>query len=143
MMMKTKESINILLIDDDKDDQFFFIRALKDFDSTIVCQVANDGLKGLIFLENNPNPDIIFLDLNMPKMNGFDFLEKIKKDEKMKNIPVVIFTTSNHYKDIKKAGELKAVAFLTKPNNINNLSAKLSQVLNLDYTLINDIKIID
>jgi len=143
MAVKTTELKRILLIDDDKDDQFFFIEALKDIRSEITCNVADDGLKGLFFLKNNQKPDVIFLDLNMPQMNGFDFLVTIKQDENLKNIPVIIFTTSNHHMDIQKAGALKAVAFLTKPNNLNNLSEKLLKVLSLDYTLIGDIYIID
>ncbi|MBC7381407.1 MAG: response regulator [Bacteroidia bacterium] len=140
--MAQKKSLRILLIDDDKDDQFFFVRTIEDIQSSIVCELADNGLKGLSALLKNPNPDIIFLDLNMPQMNGFDFLEIIKKDENFKHIPVIIFTTSSHLQDIEKAKELKAVAFLTKPNNLNNLSQLLTKALHLDFSMYTEINII-
>lgn len=134
---------HILLVDDDKDDQFFFMEALKELGLQVTCNIADDGVKGLNLLKNISNPDLIFLDLNMPQMNGFDFLETIKKDEKLKSIPVVIFSTSKHYKDIKKANELKAIAYLTKPNNLNSLSEKLSKTFLLDFNVVKDIVVIE
>jgi CheY-like chemotaxis protein len=122
----------ILLVDDDKDDQFFFIEALKELNDTIVCKTEDNGVKGLAALQLPDHPDMIFLDLNMPQMNGFDLLSKIKKDEVLAKIPVVIFSTSNHQHDIDKAKELGSVAFLTKPNDMNTLSEKLAKAISID-----------
>ena len=134
--------LKILLIDDDKDDQFFFERTVKSFPQSIVCDVAGDGFGGLDYLLKNALPDIIFLDLNMPLMNGFDFLKVIKSDDNLKHIPIIIFTTSNHQTDIAHAEQLKAFGFLTKPNNLNNLSRLLLKALHLDFTINAGINII-
>ncbi|MGZ3885749.1 MAG: response regulator [Bacteroidia bacterium] len=126
--------LKILLIDDDKDDQFFFFKAIKEIDPAIICEAADDGRKGLNRLESGFTPDIIFLDLNMPQMNGFDFLRAVKQSGELKQIPVVIFSTSNNPQDIKKAEDLGAAAFLTKPNNMAKLAEELSGALYTDFS---------
>lgn len=139
-MLKT---LNILLVDDDEDDQFFFKEALKKLDHSGAFYVAGDGIKALHLLRNGTHPDIVFLDLNMPQMNGFDFLTTIRGDEKYKKLPVVIYTTSRHKQDIDRAEELSAIGFLTKPSNLNNLSLSLEKALQLYFSDNNRLKIID
>ncbi len=128
---------NILLIDDDKDDQFFFIEDLGKDKNNIICHVADDSLNGLQFIKEKPHPKIIFLDLNMPQMNGFDFLEVVKNEKNVKHIPVVIYTSSNHHTDIKKAEEFKALGILTKPNKLTNISERLDKALGLQFFFYN------
>lgn len=127
-------SLKILLIDDDKDDQFFFMEAIKETGKIYLCETADDAYKGLQSLEKGYKPDLIFLDLNMPQMNGFDLLEKLKQMEIYRNIPVAIFSTSNNPKDIRRAEELGAVAFLTKPNDLGTLSEKLLRIIQHDFS---------
>lgn len=106
----------ILLIDDDKDDQLFFVDVLEEIDPSITCFVADDGHKGIGHLERqSPPPDVIFLDLNMPGLNGLECLHAVKLIEQHKNIPVIIFTTSSNPNDKEKAMQLGAQYFLTKP----------------------------
>lgn len=132
----------ILLIDDDHDDQLFFLDAVRDIDATIVCEVANDGIEGIEKLKNEPLPDLIFLDLNMPYMNGFDFLLLIRKEQRYDDIPIIIFTTSSHQRDIDTSRELGARAFLTKPNNFNELAKKLAFLIQNEFFRLPEMQIL-
>lgn len=123
---------SILLIDDDDDDRSLFKEALSIHDKSIQCWTANDGQQGLELLtyELVILPDLIFLDLNMPKMNGIDFLKNVKSNRGFKTIPVVMYTTSSHPADVKKTKELGAIDYLTKPSDFNELYKKIVAVLN-------------
>src|SRR6187401_44920 len=90
-----KDQLTILMIDDDEDDQFFFTTALLDVDPSIKLVTALNGLKGLEYLKNTKIlPDFIFLDINMPCMNGKECLMEIRKDSRLAEIPVIMFSTS-------------------------------------------------
>jgi CheY-like chemotaxis protein len=123
----------ILLIDDDTDDQLFFMEVVEELNPQIICDVADNGLVGLQLLEKGNLPQIIFLDLNMPYMNGFDFLQHFQKEPSWKHIPVVIFTTSSQQRDIDRSIALGARAFLTKPNSVQELKASLQSILSYDF----------
>ncbi len=126
---------NIFLIDDDVDDQLFFTDALKEIDANIKCMIANNGRDALELLKNLENlPQLLFLDLNMPFMNGFECLSHLKNEIRLRKIPVVIFTTSNDAKDAELTHQLGAEVFLSKPNEFNQLRTKLEWILNLDFT---------
>lgn len=120
---------NILLIDDDSDDQLFFTEVVTEIDPAIDCRVADNGLEGFRKLREGFVPDMIFLDLNMPYMNGFDFLEAFREEPVWADIPVVIFTTSSYQPDKDRAAELQARAFLTKPNTVQALRAALEALI--------------
>ena len=120
----------ILLVDDDKDDQLFFVEALKELQPSLACGIANNGVEAIEHLEKVPPPPIlIFLDLNMPLMNGFECLEQLKKANDYKEIPVIIFTTSNHPVDMERTISMGAKVFLTKPPDFNVLKNKLHNIL--------------
>jgi CheY-like chemotaxis protein len=130
--MSTYESI--FLIDDDKDDQFLFRYALKEISSSIRCTHASDGLTALKTLDSLEElPDLIFLDLNMPIMHGFECLEQMKKNTRIANIPTVVFTTSNNPSDIKRARELGARGYFCKPMDFIQLISHLKEVLSTDF----------
>ncbi len=120
----------ILLVDDDKDDQVFFLDALTELNPEIDCGIANNGLEAMDHLNRiPPPPSIIFLDLNMPYMNGFECLSAIKLDQKYKDIPVVIITTSNSALDREKSIEMGANTFMTKPSDFFKLKENIRKVL--------------
>lgn len=120
----------ILLVDDDIDDQELFGEAMSIVDSAAVCHFASDGEEGLELLKDNPKDvQLIFLDLNMPKMNGKQFLEIIKQNEHLEKIPVVIFTTSLREKDGLETAALGAAHFMTKPSSFGELVKQLEGVL--------------
>jgi len=123
----------ILLIDDDEDDQFFFMDAIKTINHEYQCDNASNGKTALEKLKIGTSlPDIIFLDLNMPFMNGIEFLLLIKKDETLCKIPIGIFTTSNSLNDKEMTKEFGANFFLSKPTNFHELCEKISQILALN-----------
>lgn len=120
----------ILLIDDDADDQLIFKEAINEITDKIECVFANNGFEGLSrLIQLNPGPSIIFLDLNMPLMNGFECLEQIRKNDQWRRIPVIIFTTSNNPEDKRKSEKLGASVFLTKTPDFHLLKLKFAEIL--------------
>lgn len=126
----------VFLVDDDNDDQLFFTDALKEIDESIQCLIANNGKEALDQLKMlTALPDILFLDLNMPFMNGYECLTQLKNNVRLNEIPVVIFTTSNDPKDVELTHQLGADVFLSKPNEFNLLREKLARILQLDFKI--------
>jgi CheY-like chemotaxis protein len=110
-----KNSIkSILLVDDDLDDQKFFSEALKVVDNSIVLITAKDGVDAIEKLAVN-TPDLIMLDLNMPRMNGVEFLRELKTSNRFSGIPVVIYSAFLSSYDQKEVSALGAKQFVKKP----------------------------
>jgi CheY-like chemotaxis protein len=125
--MKPKK---ILLVDDDDDDRMLFIDALNQIDDSFQCEAVNGGLEAMRSLRKKaPIPDIIFLDLNMPKMNGYECLAEIKREAKFKHIPVVIYTTLKMESEKQRTMLTEAEYFFTKPNDFAELVNELSKIL--------------
>ncbi len=121
---------DILLIDDDEDDGEIFLTALKAVSDTVMCTIFNDGRKALDKLSSKIiSPDVIFLDLNMPGMNGQQFLVAVKNEPTLQTIPVIIFSTTSHQATIQLTKELGAQDFITKPNNFDDLVSILTSFL--------------
>lgn len=113
---------NVLLIDDDPDDQEIFLSAVEIVSCTILCTTISSAVVALQKLERKDlKPDCIFLDLNMPVMSGQEFLVEIKKREKLKDIPVIIFSTTSHTHTIEATKQLGAHDFITKPDKYDEL----------------------
>ncbi|MDP5202314.1 response regulator [Flavobacterium sp. DG2-3] len=116
----------ILLADDDRDDTEMFCEALADIDENIICHCAENGDKALKMLKNEDKiPGVVFLDLNMPILNGWECLKELKADERYKEIPVIMISTSSHKNDMDTAANLGAVCYFVKPNNFNDLKQVL------------------
>ena len=111
------EDTVILLVEDDLVDQMSVKRALKEIPGKNQLAIANNGLEGLEYLNNpeNPKPSIILLDINMPKMNGLEFLQILKKDKKHCKIPVIILTTSMEDQDRLESFVLGVAGYMLKP----------------------------
>jgi CheY-like chemotaxis protein len=124
-------SKRFLVIDDDTDDRELFTEALASVDPVIVCDQATDGAEALKRLAANSieQPDIIFLDINMPVMDGWQFLSRLKKEESYKHIPVIVYTTSSTLKDKRIADDLGALCFITKPHAFGSLKNMLGIVV--------------
>src|SRR6185436_9857248 len=121
---------NILLVDDDEDDQVLFIDALNQINNKLKCVIASNGLEALKSLRSNiPTPDIIFLDLNMPKMGGYECLAEIKKERKYNHIPVIIYSTSRTDTERQRSIQKGANYFFTKPSDFNILTKELTKIL--------------
>ena len=113
--MKTTESI--LLVEDDIVDEMTVKRALSDINVTNTLNTVGNGEEALNFLrdKNNVKPGIILLDLNMPKMNGIEFLNIMKKDDALKRIPVVVLTTSQEEQDKIESFNMGVAGYMIKP----------------------------
>ena len=122
------ENRTILLVEDDIDDQMFFLDALQGIEPKWACDVANNGAEALDYLKTD-KPKIIFLDLNMPGMNGYDCLVKIKQSHSMIDVPVVIFSTADDKETVDRLKLLGADHYLAKPNNFLVLKNELRSLL--------------
>lgn len=124
------EKIKFLIIDDDTEDCDFFCEAVNEVDASYDCLQMHNAEEALRELraENHALPDFIFLDLNMPRMNGKEFLQEIKHDPVLKNIPVVVYTTSSSDKDIEDSKQLGAAYFLTKPSDFKAICREVAQI---------------
>ena len=131
-----EKSITILFADDDPDDRALFCKAVEEVDADIKCHTMEDGYIVLKYLRDEANelPDYIFLDLRMPRMSGKKCLEEIRADERLKNIPVIIYTTSDDVEDSKNMAELGATHFVTKPTNPEEIYYLISMVLTEKWT---------
>jgi CheY-like chemotaxis protein len=121
---------NILLIDDDDDDQEIFIAAVQELANSVVCTAINSAESALEKLESKQVlADLIFLDLNMPLMNGRQFLIKLKENEELEHIPVIVFSTSSNDRNIQETRDLGAVNFITKPSRFSDLKIILKSII--------------
>ncbi len=124
----------ILLIEDDMDDQLFFKLAVAEIDPKAECLLARHGSDGITkLLAMEEPPDLVFLDLNMPVMNGFECLKEIKKNPDLPEVPIIIFSTSNDEKDILRAKEMGAAGYLHKPNDNEDLINTLKEIYAVDF----------
>lgn len=121
----------ILLIEDDSVDAMTVKRAMRDLHITNDLVHAINGEDALQYLENpdKEKPFVILLDLNMPKMNGIEFLKAVKSKQNLKTIPVIVFTTSQEKQDIHESFQLGAAGYMTKPVDYSKFVDVLSTVM--------------
>jgi CheY-like chemotaxis protein len=124
------DSAFFLLADDDRDDAELFGEALSSLDPPVDFAHVEDGLAVFEFLsnENNKKPDLIFLDLNMPQVSGWQCLARLKNDIYFQDIPVIMYSTSSHPRDKEIAIDLGALGFITKPTDFKILRRILQKV---------------
>jgi CheY-like chemotaxis protein len=125
---------NIFLADDDADDRMFFEDALNQLPIPIQLTLSNDGLELMSNLETVV-PDVIFLDLNMPRKNGFQCLEEIRNTPSLKDIPIVIFSTTVNEDAVNKTYQLGANYYICKPHSFELLVKAIETVLTLEMLL--------
>ncbi len=126
----------ILLAEDDHVDALTVTRALRDLHVTNKLYITRNGEEALAFLkdESNDRPGIILLDLNMPKMNGIEFLQVIKKDENFRRIPVVVLTTSREEQDKLESFDLGVAGYMIKPVDYKKF-VEVVRTIDLYWTL--------
>jgi CheY-like chemotaxis protein len=135
--MKTKKSIHILIAEDDADDKLLIIKAFQKTLAKENITCVTDGEELINYLQKSSNsenslfpiPDIILLDLNMPRKDGMTTLQEIKSHEEFRKIPVIIFTTSSLNEDIQMTYKMGTNSFITKPGNFKDL-VKITQEIN-------------
>lgn len=126
----------IFLADDDVDDRVLFEDALREVCKETKLATANDGQEMMNKLAATvpPEPDVIFLDLNMPVKNGFECLAELKSAHKLKNIPVIILSTSSEKEYVDKVYAQGADYYLCKPDSFNTLKKAIGSILGFDWT---------
>jgi CheY-like chemotaxis protein len=133
-MTSSGRAIEILLVEDDPGDELITREAFEHNKFKNNLHVAHDGEEGLDFLyrragyEDAPRPDLILLDLNLPKYDGRQLLEKIKSDPDLARIPVVVLTTSSAEEDILRSYDLHANAYVTKPVDLDQFINAVRQI---------------
>jgi chemotaxis family two-component system response regulator Rcp1 len=126
--------IEVLLVEDSPGDVRLTQEAFRDANSEIRLHVASDGVEAMAFLRqhgdraNSPRPDLILLDLNLPKMDGREVLAHIKDDQSLKLIPTVVLTTSDAEADIVKSYQLQANCYLTKPVQLDEFELLVKSI---------------
>ena len=122
----------VLNVDDDQEDREFFCDALREIDPSITCIVASGGMAALSMLQRqSPLPDYIFLDINMPMMDGKQCLKALKNIPAFESIPVIMYSTSTDTREIQECYKLGAVDFLIKPHSYEKLVNDLSSIFAL------------
>jgi len=126
--------IEVLLVEDSPGDVRLTREAFRDANMSIHLHVASDGVEAMAFLRQEgahahvPRPDVILLDLNLPKMDGREVLAHIKEDNSLKTIPTVILTTSGAEADIVKSYQLQANCYLTKPVQLDAFDSLVKSI---------------
>lgn len=138
MTEKSSESkprrLNVLLVEDDEGDIVLVERALANEDCVPKIHVVKDGLEALWFLRRSgeyrdaPRPDLILLDLNMPRKDGREVLAEIKQDPVLRSIPVVVLTTSSSEDEIRNIYRLQANCFVTKPLALQAFTERVQDI---------------
>jgi len=129
---------NVLLVEDDECDQIFFVRAIRKIENVVLLDVAFNGVEALEKLETLvPLPDLVFLDIDMPLMNGVQCLTEITKKPILKNVVVVMLSNSTDNAELTRT--LGARAFIRKPSDPTILRSKLEEIIHLDFSVNNEI----
>lgn len=130
-----EDHITIALADDDEDDRLFFKDAFDELKINTIVTTHCDGEELMQFL-NHPEtvlPNILFLDLNMPKKNGFECLLEIKKDNRFDHIAIAIYSTSSSEEDVENTFVNGANIYIKKPSNFSTLKKILSEVVTINW----------
>lgn len=128
-------STSVFLADDDEDDCMLFRDALNEVAGHVSLTVLSNGeaLMNILERDSASRPGVIFLDLNMPRKNGFECLKEIKQSDHLKHIPVVIFSTSSQKESVQKAFSEGANRYICKPVNFHLLKKTIHKVLSINW----------
>ena len=129
----TGKKLHVFIADDDPDDLEFFKQTLSEFAGNIKITIAKDGKELLDFLQV-VKPDLIFLDINMPCMNGIDCLRAIRKQKELNDLPVIMYSTSIDKSNIDLTYSLGANLYIHKPSNLAQIKERLNQTLSFSLS---------
>ncbi|TYP98172.1 response regulator receiver domain-containing protein [Tenacibaculum adriaticum] len=130
-----EDYIDIILADDDEDDRLFFTDAFEELKITTKVSTYNDGVYLMDYLNSEEIilPNVLFLDLNMPRKSGMECLREIRANDKFKDIAVAIYSTSASEEDIEKTFVYGANIYIKKPDNFKKLKKVLSEVVTINW----------
>jgi len=123
---------HVVLADDDKDHGFLFRMVLKQVDPSKTVSIVKDGAELMDFLKKKV-PDLLFLDLNMPCKNGLECLTEIRQELQLKDLPIVVYSSSTHMTDIQKSYLHEADLYMVKPFNSFHLRNALESIIKMDW----------
>ena len=126
--------LKILLVDDDQEEYEFITSAFESLTvnaDIIQVQDCSDVTQTI----KSHNPDMVFIDINMPSINGIDCLKAVRADSRFETLPIIIYSTSNNVADIQESFKHKANLYVVKPNTFKKLTASLQKVLSMDWNL--------
>lgn len=125
----------ILLAEDDEDDRQFFKEAIERMKLNTLLEMVTDGVYLIEYLKNNPekHPHLIFLDLNMPRKDGFECLKEIRNDLGLTELPIAIYSTSNAPIDMEEAFRLGANIYIHKPSDFEMLKRIIAKVVSINW----------
>jgi CheY-like chemotaxis protein len=129
MNAKRTGPLQVLLADDDDDDRLLFLDVLKELPVPVNLSFAANGEIAMDMLSKSPLPNLVFLDLNMPLKNGFECLEEIRADARMRDLPVIIFSTSSQPSAIDQVYRRGAQLYIRKPNDFTQLKKVINHVI--------------
>jgi len=138
----TGRPIEILLVEDNPGDVRLTVEGLKESKVRNNLNIARDGVEAMEFLRREGQyvgavrPDLILLDLNLPRMDGREVLAEIKSDPKLKTIPVVVLTTSGAEQDVLRSYELQANCYITKPVDLEQFIAVVKSIEDFWFTIV-------
>ena len=134
--------MQILMVEDSPSDVFITQEALKGAQGLTDIHVVHDGAEAIAFLRKQPpytdaaRPDLILLDLNMPKKDGREVLAEVKNDDRLKTIPVIVLTSSSAEQDIVKAYSLHANCYITKPADFHKFKEVIKSIENFWFSKV-------
>lgn len=137
MEARTIQNANVLLVEDNPADQKLTIRALNKGKVKTNLQIVEDGVEAMNYLEHKekytnrqeyPLPDLILLDINLPRMNGLDVLKNIRQHAQLKTIPIIMLTTSSHERDIVESYKFGVNAYINKPVQIDDFTKAIRTI---------------
>lgn len=142
MIIEHSNAVEILLLEDEPADAYLVKMALREGKVLANLHHVVDGREGLDFLQkignyaDAPRPDLIFLDLNMPRMNGAEFLAAVKSNPLLNDIPVIVLTTSDVENDVVRCYQLGAASYITKPVDMPQFISAIYQIGEYWFTLV-------
>lgn len=129
------EALHILLADDDEDDRLFFREAIEEVKVKTIVNMVNDGVELIDYLLKNDfkKPNLLFLDMNMPRKSGLECLKEIRNNNTLKDLTIAIYSTSALEKDIEETFINGANIYIKKPNDFEDLKTILSKVIIMNW----------
>lgn len=130
-MQEHKKRLRVLLVEDDAGHVRLAQEAFREAGVEVDLDVARDGELAMAYLRKDPPllPDLILLDLNMPRMGGKEVLKEAKGDLQLRRIPIVVFTTSSYEQDVRSCYDLHANCYITKPNGFSSMVNAIKMIL--------------
>lgn len=133
MLKEKTNKVHVVLVDDDIDDSYIFNTAVQQSNMPIELSIAEDGQKLFNFLDRNPTPDVIFMDINMPFKNGIECLGEIRANQKYSSIPIVMYSTTSNRLNVEACYNAGANLYVVKPNTFDQVDRMVQRLCSKEW----------